>query len=95
MNKINWKVRVHNPAWWATVVIAILAPILAYMGISYQDLTSWSKLGEVLIDAISNPYIIGLVLISVWNTISDPTTKGFGDSPLAMTYDAPKDTKTK
>ena len=53
-------------------------------------MNSWSTLGKILLDAISNPYVIGTVIVSVWNAINDPTTKGFNDSARAMTYTEPK-----
>lgn len=88
--KINWKVRIKNPYFWIQIGIAILMPILAYMGLSVEDLTSWGKLGEILLSAISNPYVIGLVAVSVFNAIQDPTTKGLSDSENALSYTEPK-----
>ena len=88
--KINWKVRIKNPYFWIQIGIAILMPILAYMGLSVEDLTSWGKLGNILLSAISNPYVLGLIAVSVFNAIQDPTTKGLSDSNKAMTYTEPK-----
>ncbi|MEY8360207.1 phage holin [Anaerotruncus colihominis] len=28
--KINWKVRIKNPLWWAQVTAALVLPVLAY-----------------------------------------------------------------
>lgn len=89
--KINWKVRVKNPLFWVEVAAAILLPILAYLGLSWQDMTSWAALGEVLLKAIQNPVIIVSCGVSVWNAINDPTTKGLSDSTQALTYDKPKE----
>ena len=87
---INWKVRFKNPVFLAQLVLSVLTPILAYAGLTVADMTSWSALGQILIDSLSNPYVLGLVVVSVWNALNDPTTAGVGDSKLAMTYDAPK-----
>ena len=87
---INFKVRFKNPVFIAQLFLSVLTPILAYAGLTLADLTSWSSLGQVLIDAVCNPYVIGLVVVSVWNALNDPTTKGLSDSTQAMTYDAPK-----
>ena len=87
---INFKVRFKNPLFVAQVFLAILTPILAYMGLTVQDMTSWSSLCSVLVEALKNPYVLSLVLVSVWNAINDPTTKGIGDSAQAMTYEVPK-----
>ena len=78
--KINWKVRFKNPLFLAQLVMSILMPILAYAGLTLQDLTTWGALGNLLIGAFSNPYVLGLVVISVYNAILDPTTKGASDS---------------
>lgn len=87
---INFKVRFKNPVFIAQLILAILTPILAYAGLTVQDLTSWSALGNVLLEALSNPYVLGLVVVSVWNAINDPTTAGVTDSKLALTYTEPK-----
>jgi phi LC3 family holin len=88
--KINWKVRIKNPLFWVQVGLAVLMPILAYLGIATEDLTSWGILGATLFEAVKNPYVLGLVLVSVWNAINDPTTSGINDSAQAMTYITPK-----
>lgn len=88
---MNLKVRFKNPIFIAQLILAILTPILAYAGLTVQDLTSWSKLGEILLGAIRNPYVLGLIAVSVWNALNDPTTEGIKDSELAMTYDKPKE----
>jgi phi LC3 family holin len=88
--KINWKVRFKNPVFWASLAAAIVLPILTYMGLSWQDMTTWAALGKVLIDAVKNPVIVVSVVVSVWNLITDPTTKGVSDSAQALTYTVPK-----
>lgn len=87
--KINWKVRIKNPYFWIQIGIAILMPILAYLGLAVEDLTTWGKVGQVLLEAVLNPYVLGLVVVSVFNAIQDPTTKGLSDSDKAMTYTEP------
>ena len=87
---MNFKVRFKNPIFIAQLILAILTPILAYAGLTVQDLTSWTKLGQLLINALSNPYVLGLIAVSVWNALNDPTTAGITDSKQAMTYQIPK-----
>lgn len=91
LSKINWIVRFKNPVFVFQLVLSILTPILAYMGINLEDLTTWGKLGEVIFGAISNPYILGLIVVNVYNAIIDPTTKGIADSKQALTYTKPKE----
>lgn len=87
--KINWAVRFRNPLWWAQVACAVLLPILAYFGLSWEDMTSWAALGALFVRAVQNPVVVVSVLVSVFNAVVDPTTAGVGDSRLAMTYAAP------
>ena len=88
--KINWKVRAKNPVFWANLAAAVILPILAYMGLNWDDMTSWQALGNVLFQAVQNPVIVVSVVVSIWNLINDPTTKGLSDSAQALTYDKPK-----
>jgi len=88
--KLNLSVRFKNPIFIAQLILAIFTPILAYAGLTAQDLTSWAALGSLLIGAISNPYVLFLVAVSVWNAVNDPTTSGVSDSNQALTYTEPK-----
>lgn len=88
--KINWTVRFKNPVFWAELACAVLLPILAHMGMNWADMTSWAALGGVLLEAVKNPVIVVAVIVSVWNALNDPTTKGIGDSKQALTYTEPK-----
>ena len=87
---INWRVRARNPLFWAQMVLAIGTPVLAYAGLSASDITSWGALLQIVMDALSNPYVLGLVAVSVYNAIIDPTVRGMSDSQRALTYDKPK-----
>lgn len=89
--KINLKVRFKNPMFYVQLVLSVLTPILTYLGLTATDLTTWAKLADVLVQAVSNPYVLSLVIVSVYNALVDPTTKGFGDSENALTYDTPKE----
>lgn len=89
LTNINWTIRFKNPSFWVGVVIAVITPILAYMGLTAEDITTWAALGNVLLQAVSNPYVLMLVIVSVYNTIVDPTTTGITDSSNALTYTEP------
>lgn len=84
--KINWKLRFKNKVFIGQIVLAILTPILAYAGLTFQDINTWATLGRILLEAISNPYVLGLVVVSVFNALNDPTTVGLSDSDRAMSY---------
>lgn len=87
---MNLKVRFKNPVFIVQLILAILTPILAYAGLTMQDLTTWKTLGELLLNALGNPYVLGLIAVSVWNALNDPTTAGITDSAQALEYDVPK-----
>lgn len=88
--KLNLKVRLRNPVFLAQIFLALITPILAYMGLTFKDLNTWGSVWNLIVSAVSNPYIIGLCLVSVWNALTDPTTAGLSDSEAALKYEAPK-----
>jgi phi LC3 family holin len=90
---INFKIRLKNPVFWVQVILAVFTPVLAYMGLTAQDLTTWAKVGVVLLEAAGNPYVLVLVIISIWNAVNDPTTAGLTDSFKALKYDKPNNEK--
>lgn len=87
--KINWKVRRENVLFIAQIVVSIFAPILAYFGMNWEEMTTWASIGNLLWQAIQNPVICLSVAISLFNAVTDPTTKGIGDSQRALSYDKP------
>ncbi|KIL79609.1 phage holin [Bacillus badius] len=87
---INWKVRAKNPLFWFQLFLSIVVPVGAYFGLTGQDITSWPILLDVTLNALSNPYVLFIVGVSVFNALNDPTTKGVADSNLAMRYKEPK-----
>ncbi|MFJ7971343.1 phage holin [Psychrobacillus sp. NPDC096389] len=89
--KINWKVRFNNPVFIFQLLLTALAPILAYTGLSWDGLTTWQSVGDLCVQAYSNPYLLVLVIIALYNQLSDPTTRGFSDSSQALRYEKPKE----
>lgn len=87
--KINWKVRFANPEFWKQIALAVFVPLLAYYGMNWEDMTTWAAIGELFVQAVQNPVVVLSVVVSVYNAIIDPTTKGMGDSARALTYDKP------
>lgn len=90
--KFNWKIRKENVVFIVQIILAVFTPILAYAGITAADVTSWPMLGDLLLDAISNPYVLALVAVSVWNAINDPTTPGLSDSTFGLSKKSLSDT---
>ncbi|WP_066689051.1 phage holin [Christensenella intestinihominis] len=93
MSKINWKVRVKSPQFWIGLIGVILSPVLAYLGLGFEDLTTWDSIANVFQQFFSNPYLIGTVamaILSFIGVLTDPTTKGIKDSEQAQEYEKPK-----
>lgn len=88
--KINWKVRLLNPAFWLGIIVAVFATVFTQLGMSWEQVTSWATLGQLLLDAVSNPVVVVAVISAVYNAIIDPTTAGISDSKKALTYTKPK-----
>lgn len=85
--KINIPVRMKNPWFW----VSLLGVILTAMGVSPEMFTSWGAVIQAIRDLFGNPFMLGSVTLAVLGVFIDPTTKGVGDSGLAMTYDKPKE----
>lgn len=91
--KINWKTRIKHPAFWMSIIAAVMSPIMAYFGAKPSDLTTWDKVIHLFQDVISNPYLmfsVGLAICNFFGSSADHTTAGFGDSKQALNYECPK-----
>ena len=86
---MNLTVRKNNPVFWFNIALAVVAPVLAYFGLTGADFTTWEFVWETIVNAVKNPYVVFSVAVSVWNALNDPTTAGVGDSDRAMTYEKP------
>ena len=83
--KINFKVRAKNPYFW----VGLLGVILAAMGVNAEMFTSWDVVIAQAKALISNPYMIGSVIMAILGTLIDPTTAGITDSQRALEYKTP------
>lgn len=88
---INLDVRFQNPQYWFMMAIAIITPIVSYLGLNVSDITSWGVLMEMLGQAIANPYLLVLVIVNVYNATVDGTTKGFKDSKMMLNGETSND----
>ena len=90
--KLNWGVRFNpeNMQFISRFIVAVFLPVLVYFGVTVEDLTTWPVVGELLVDAVKNPYVVGFTILNAVNVLFDPTTAGLSDSNLAMQYKKPK-----
>ncbi|MBA2796550.1 phage holin [Streptococcus porcinus] len=75
--KINWKLRLQNKTFWATL-IPLIVLLLQQLGLNFVP-ENWQEIFSTVM-AI-------LLLVGV---INDPTTNGLSDSDQALTYHEPK-----
>ena len=97
MKQINWKVRFNkqNASFVIRALLSIFIPVFSYLGSELEQITSWPILGHLLVQAISNPYLVGLMVVSFLNMVPDNTTAGLADSSRALGYKAPPLTRRK
>ena len=81
--KINWKVRLKQPAFWIAtipVVISFVYSVLALLGV----------VPSITEESVQNLFIMAVSLLAQLGIVVDPTTKGVSDSDRAMKYDKPE-----
>ncbi len=70
------KNRVKNPYFW----LGLGGVIFSAAGVDFKTLTSWSLLGNALLDILSNPVAVVAVAAAVIGVFVDPSTKGLKDN---------------
>lgn len=76
---INWKVRSKNPNFWVKIALSIIGIPIAYAGTEYSEINTWGTFFGIIGNAYANPYIVAMILFALYNSISEDTSKGFGD----------------
>ena len=84
-SKINWNVRVHNKAFWVSLVPASLLFVQTGAAVFGVNLDV-GELGNRLLAVVNAAF----ALLAILGVVNDPTTKGMCDSEQAMTYTEPK-----
>ena len=88
---LNLKVRFNknNMTFIIRFLGALVVPVLAYMGVKFEEIDSWFAIFKVFVDFVSNPYLVILTIINAINLLPDPTTPGVKDSEKALEYIKP------
>lgn len=83
---INWKVRIRNKNFWLALVPAVLllAQVCAAPFGYEWDFGVLSAQLAAIVNAL-------FAVLAILGIVSDPTTKGMGDSEQALSYDKPKE----
>lgn len=82
---INWTVRIKNKTFWLALIPAALLLVQVVAAVFGYTL-DLGELGDKLL-AVVNALFGVLAILGI---VTDPTTKGVGDSSQALTYDKPK-----
>lgn len=72
------KEKLKNPYFW----LSLVALVFAAAGIDFEQLTSWSLLGQALWSIVLNPVSVVAVItafLGIWN---DNSTKGLDGLPI-------------
>lgn len=92
---MNLKIRFKDPLFLIQIVAMVFGVVSQAIAINIYEITTWSKLGEVLLCIVSNPYLLGTVIynliIGCINLFRDPTTSGLNDSARAREYETVND----
>ena len=82
---INWKVRVKSKAFWLALIPAVLLLVQCVAALfGYQF--DFEALQGRLLDIVNAVFLV----LTILGIVVDPTTAGWSDSSLAMTYATPR-----
>lgn len=83
---INWKVRLKNKQFWLALIPAVLLLAQAAAGVFGYAL-DLGGLGDKFLAVVNALFVV----LSILGIVTDPTTRGVGDSAQALTYKEPKE----
>lgn len=83
---INWKIRAKNKTFWLALVPAFLLLIQAVAQVFNISL-DFTNLNKDLLGVVNALFTV----LAIVGVVTDPTTKGLGDSTQALTYSKPKE----
>ncbi len=67
--------RFKNPYFW----VGIIGVILTACNIDPSTLTTWHAVYVKLVEIVSNPYLMGSIVMALLGVFVDPNTKGITD----------------
>lgn len=84
--KINWIARIKNKSFWLALIPAVLLLVQTVAAV-FGSTLDFGELGNQLLAVVNAVFAV----LAILGVVTDPTTKGFGDSKQALTYDKPKE----
>lgn len=82
---INWKVRIKSKTFWLALIPAVLLLAQTVCAVCGVELHIEALQGQLL-DVVNAVFLV----LTILGIVADPTTAGWGDSALAMTYEEPR-----
>ena len=86
---LNLKARANNPRFWITIIVVLISYIITSMGAQIEDFNTWGEFFAMFGNFFSTPGKVIPAIVGLWGILIDPTTKGFKDSDLVLSYDQP------
>lgn len=83
---INWTVRIKNKSFWLTLIPAVILLVQAVAALFGFQL-ELEGIQQQILDIVNAAFAV----LAVLGIVTDPTTKGIGDSQQALTYNKPKE----
>lgn len=81
---INWKVRLKSGPFWIGLISLVLTLVYTVLDL-FQVIPVFAQ------KQVMDIAVLLLQVLAFVGVVSDPTTKGMGDSEQAMTYQKPKE----
>lgn len=83
---INWTVRIKNKSFWLTLIPAVILLVQAVAALFGFQL-ELEGIQQQILDIVNAAFAV----LAVLGIVTDPTTRGIGDSQQALTYNKPKE----
>ena len=83
---INWKVRLRNKTFWLALIPAALLLVQVVAAV-FGFTLDLGALGDKLLSVVNALFAV----LAILGVVTDPTTKGVGDSVQALTYVKPRE----
>lgn len=65
------KTRYKNIQFYLRIILISFLPILTIMGVQPEAFTTWSSVGQAILDFISDPYLLALYVFTLVQSFTD------------------------